>query len=718
MTRIPFALSALAFTALSSAALADEGMWLPEQIPEIAPEWKERGLEIDPEKLADPLGEPLGAIVSLGFCSASFVSEDGLMLTNHHCVERFLQQNSTAEQNRHRDGFVAPTQAEELSVGPGGQVQVVESIEDVTDQVLARIGRRTKDRRRQDLVEQAKKRLIAACERERNRRCRVATYRGGAEFRLIKSIEIKDVRIVAAPPMSVGQFGGEIDNWMWPRHGADFAVLRAYVAPDGSAAAYAEDNVPYKPLHHLEIDPTGAEHGSFVMAAGVPGRTSRHARAESLRWYAEDYLAKSQHITASMKTILEGWAERDAEAAARVGPSISSLANGLKNREGLLEGLNRGGLIADKQATERALLAQVAEGGDARVLRALDEHLAIRKAQQVDYEQELYVSSMRRGADLLGVARTLVRWAEEREKGSDLERDAGLQDRDRERIEARFERLERAYHAPSDRDILAFALKEYAGAPEGSKIPGLDAWLEAQGGADKALDRLYAADTLTTSASRIEHLDVGLDGLEASDDPWIELALVLAEWERPRRQVKKAREGALLRLGPVWYGALDRWYRSQDKVMYDDANGTLRLTLGTVVGYAPEDGLVAVSQTTAQGFAAKAGEAPFDAPQNLVDAAADAKDHRFVDARLGDVPADFLSSLDSTGGNSGSAVMDGQGRLVGLLFDGNYESIAADWVFLPPVTRSICVDIRWVGFVLEHMEGTERVLAELGLAEE
>jgi len=700
-------------------AQADEGMWLPEQIPEIAEPWQERGLQIPPEQLADPLGEPLGAIVSLGFCSASFVSEDGLMLTNHHCVEGFLQQNSTGERNLHRDGYVARTRADELPVGPGGKVTVVESIEDVTEQVLSRVGRRTRDLKRYERISEAKKRLVADCERERARRCRVATYRGGAEFRLIQAIELADVRIVAAPPMAVGQFGGEIDNWMWPRHGADFAVLRAYVAPDGSVAEHSDDNVPYKPPHHLEIDVTGAEPGSFVMVAGYPGRTARHRRTASLAWYAQSYLPRRQELIQDVHDILVSHAESDEDARARLGASISRLANGLKNGQGLLDGLSHGDLVAEKEQTEAALLAWIdADPGRTRRWRAdIDAHLELIHATQQDRDREFYASWASRGADLLGIARTAVRWAQEREKKHDIERDAGLQDRDRDRIEARFRRLERSLHLASDREVLERILTAYQQAPAESRIAQLDGWIEAQGGLQPALDRLYESPALADTQARLDLLDQDLDTLQDTQDPWVELALVFESWAGPRREISEERSGARLRLEPAWYAALEAWHAEQGETLYDDANGTLRLTLGTVEGYEPQDGLIAVPQTTARGFAAKAGEAPFDAPAHLVDAARDASQHRLADKALGDVPADFLTTLDSTGGNSGSAVLDGQGRLVGLLFDGNYESIASDWVFLDGLTRSICVDIRWVGFVLDHMEGAERVLDELRLSE-
>jgi hypothetical protein len=701
--------------ALVPFAHADEGMWLPEQLPEIGPAWQERGLELPPEALSDPLEAPLGAIASLGFCSASFVSPDGLLFTNHHCVEGYLQFNSSAEANRHRDGHVAATPDDELPVGPGGHVWVVESIEDVTDQVLRRVGPRTGGQKRYQRIEEAKARLVRDCERTPHRRCRVAAFLGGSSFRLIRSLEIQDVRLVAAPPLSVGQFGGDVDNWMWPRHGTDFALLRAYVSPDGESAPFSAENVPYEPPHHLEIDPTGAEPDSFVMVAGYPGRTRRHTRAMTLAWYSEEYLPDALSLYRDVRAVLQRHADADPEAAARLGAPISRLSNGIKNSDGLLEGLARGGLVAEKRATEQAVEAWLREDRSrSRWLGDLETYEAVLREDHAESHEELVLRWLARGSDLLGVARTALRWAEEREK-PDVKREAGYRDRDRDRIEDRFRRLDRTLVMAADRDVLDLLLQRYQAQPEARRIEALDDWLEARGGREAALDALYDDPPLTDVEARLALLDQDAATLRASEDPWLELAAVLVDWEAPRQDAYEARRGELLRVRPTWYAALAAWHAEQGTPMYDDANGTLRLTLGHVRGYTPKDGLLATPQTTLAGLADKAGDAPFDAPSDLVEAARRGADSPWADPALGDVPLNFLATLDTTGGNSGSAVLDGRGRLVGLLFDGTWESIAADWVYLPTLNRSICVDIRGIAWVLQQLDGTERIREELGL---
>lgn len=710
----------MVFTLLFAlSAHADEGMWLPEQLPEIGPAWAERGLEIDPETLSDPLQAPLGAIVSLGFCSASFVSPDGLVVTNHHCVEGFLQYNSSAEANRHQDGYLATSRSEELPVGPAGRLWVVEKIEDVTPQMLARIRPRMKDSVRNARLEEAEKRLLADCELQENRRCRVVGYDGGGTFRLITSVEIKDVRLVYAPSMSVGQYGGEIDNWMWPRQSGDFALVRAYVSPEGKAVEHAAENVPFKPAHWLEVDPTGAEVDSFVMIAGYPGRTRRHARARSLRWMAEDYLPLQKELMQMITDILESHAERDPEAAARLGAPISSLKNGLKNGEGLLAGLARGGLIQAKQAHEDAVLAWVdADRDRARRWRAdLDAQDALIAREQEDALRELVVNWASRSADLLGVASYAIRWAENQSK-PDIKRELGYQDRDIERVKARFTAMERTLHLPSDREVFGAILERYQQLPTDQRIPALDDFLSQNGGIEGTLEVLYQDPALATVEGRLALLEQDSRALQESIDPWVQLALAIETWAGPRRESRKADAGAHQRLDPSWFQALNAWTREQGRVLYQDANSTLRLTLGHVEGYPPEDGLLATPQTSVAGLLAKQGEPPFDLPPWVAEHAKERAQSRFFDSELGDVPVNFLTTLDITGGNSGSAVLDGRGRLVGLAFDGNWESIASDWVFLPELTRAICVDVRYLGWVLEGTPGSGPLLTELGLADE
>ena len=265
----------LLVTAIGASSVADEGMWQPHQLPDLSDQLLELGLEINPENLSRLDQFPMNAVVSLGGCSASFVSPQGLVVTNHHCVYGSVQYNSTPENNLLVDGFLAKQLNEEIPTAPGTRVYVTEEVSDVTADVLAGVTAATSGIERYNRIEANRKSLIADCESTGNHRCGVSSFHQGLEYFLIKRLEVRDVRLVYAPATSIGKYGGDIDNWMWPRHTGDFAFYRAYVGPDGLPADPAEDNVPYAPDHWLQIGADGVSPGDFVMVPGFPGRTSR-----------------------------------------------------------------------------------------------------------------------------------------------------------------------------------------------------------------------------------------------------------------------------------------------------------------------------------------------------------------------------------------------------------------------------------------------------------
>lgn len=700
--------------ALPSPSLADEGMWLPEQLPQHAERLAELGLELPVDQLADPMGSPLGAIVSLGFCSASFVSPHGLIVTNHHCVGGYLQVNSTADANRARDGFLASSRQEELSAGPGARLTIVESITDVTDQVLAKVGRRTSDKLREARISEVRKALVAECEQQEGRRCRVAGYYGGSEYRLISSRELRDVRIVYAPPESVGSYGGEIDNWMWPRHSGDFALLRAYVAPDGSTADYAEDNVPYQPAQVLTIDTSGAQDGDLVMVAGFPGRTDRYALASDLAWHRDTWYPWSIARSDEALAILREESAADPDAAARLSAPIDWIGNGRKFSQGMLDNFAGSGVVERVRAREDALRAWVDSDDKRRKTYGpvLDELDMMAAEDQASWLADTLHSRLTRYVDLLSVATTALRLADERDK-PDLLRDDGYQTRDEDRIAARFSRLERTLWLPADRRLLADYLAASQALHGDQRIGPLDAWITARGGVDGAVAALSSSTDLAATQARLDLLLLDSDAMRDNPDPWVQLAVALDEWRAPRRARDKERSGARLRLLPRYMEAL---IAANPGPVYPDANGSLRVSFGRVQGYSPRDGVWHLPHTTVAGMAAKAGDWPFDAPQRLLDAAASAPASRWADPDLGDVPVDFLATLDTTGGNSGSATINAQGQLVGLIFDGNYEAMSADWLFDDDLTRSIHVDVRYLLWTLEEAEQAHWLIEELGQA--
>ncbi len=727
MKRIATSLALLSLAISPAVARADGGMWMPQQMTDLAPRLKKLGFQGNPKAFADLTGMPMGAVVSLGGCSASFVSPDGLIITNHHCVTGALQYNATPERNTVKEGFLAATQADEVRAEPGARVLVTVSVREVTKDVVGKLPADLDDLQRELAIEKRKKELTAACEKE-GLRCQVASFFQGLKWFEIAQVELKDVRLVYAPPSSIGNYGGETDNWRWPRHTADFAFYRAYVGKDGKPAAYDKANVPFKPKRWLTVDPAGASPGDVVVVAGYPGRTARLVTAREMRDTIEWSYPRVAKRYREMLALLAELSKGSKETEIRVATRVRRLANTMKNREGILEGAAKGKLVAKKSAAEAELQAWI-DGESSRkkkygsVIAALDDLQARREAvrERDATFQELYFNST-----LLGSARTLRRLAEERQK-PDADREADYQQRNWERLREAQERLQRTLDLGADRALLRYTLLTAAALPQSQRIEALDALVgltaglsqaEAQAKVDTWLATLFGTPSrLADAKSRLALFDAKPEEVLAAKDPFLDLAAALAPLDKQIRDAEKTRSGAISRLGPVYVQAM---LEKAGGLLAPDANSTLRVTFGTVKGVSPQDGVLYLPQTTLQGVVAKArkGDPEFDAPPALLDAAAKViatGKGPFVDPRLGTVPVDFLSDVDTTGGNSGSAVLNGKGKLVGLLFDGTYETIASDLLFDPVNTRSIQVDIRYVLWIASQVSGATRVVQELGV---
>jgi len=687
---------------LSLAAQAKEGMWVPQQLPEIAGPLAEAGLELDPAQLSDLTGDPMGAVVSLGGCTASFVSPEGLVVTNHHCAYGAIQLNSTAERNLMTDGFNAATRDQEVSAGPSARVYVMDRISDVTDRMLAATSPRQDGLARQKALEDAQKALIAECESEPGYRCTLYSFFGGQTYRLFRQIEIQDVRLVHAPPGSVGFYGGDTDNWMWPRHTGDYAFYRAYVGADGKPAPYAADNVPFKPKRHLKIAEKGLEAGDFVMVAGYPGSTNRYALFNEFEAVAGwQYPVVGQHLR-NVIDIVEAAGKTNPDIAVKYATTVFGLQNTTKNWEGQLEGFERIGALESKRTEEAAILAWL-RGQRAAGRPALDAHarlVASAAEARATRERDTIVGQFA-GTGLLGNVRGLHRLAMESAKPN-AERAAGYQDRDRPRFEGATRQLERRYDPSVEKQILAYWLGEYVKLPADQRVAAIDAWLGGNDAAaiQRALDDTYANTKLGDTEARLALLKTDVAGFEASTDPLLQLAVALQPTLIANEDRAKARGGISSRYRPVYLAAVQDYKRGQGQGVYPDANGSLRITYGNVMGYSPKDGMAAKAT----------GEDPFNASKEQLDAIA-----AMSAEEKAKVPVNFLSDLDITGGNSGSPVLNGRGELVGLAFDGNWESVSSNWVFDPVMTRMIAVDHRYMLWVMRTIYPAPALLEEMGV---
>lgn len=701
--------------ALSAPAFAAEGMWQPAQLPGLADQVKAAGLELDPALLSDLTKYPMNAVIGLGFCTASFVSPKGLVVTNHHCAYGSIQFNSTAESNLLQNGFVAATFADEKRAEPSMRVWVTEGISDVTPQVLdglADDGGRT----RFDAIDQRMKSIVAGCESD-GFRCDVYVFHGGARFNLVKQMEIKDVRLVYAPAEAIGKFGGDVDNWIWPRHTGDFAFYRAYVSPDGKPNAYNEANVPFQPKAYLRVSNQGVDDGDYVMVAGYPGRTNRYRISDEIdtaitRTYP-DGIARLKGLIDIISRETEG----RPDAAVKYASTMASLNNGMKNFEGNRDGFARIDAVGIKRAEEAQILswAEKDSPGAAAAHRALQE-IAQRSAALAD--RNTWVGLIT-GSSLLSTANTLYRINIERSKSSDAERERGFQQRDEPFIEGRLKQFDQRYDPAVHRAIMAFAVENYLKLPAAQRIAEIDAWLGngseiSEASINKALDDLQNS-ALSQESERLRLLSAGKDAIEASDDPALRLAVRLYPATLRMEDETKTLAGDEYVARPAWMEARLAYADAKKIPIYPDANSSLRVTFGNVVDIAPRDAVHNAAITTDRGILEKhTGVDPFDATEKQVALLRERKFGPYADAN-GNLPVNFLSDLDITGGNSGSPVMNKRGELVGLAFDGNYESISSGWIYNKSLTRMIAVDARYMLWTMDAVDNADHLIKEMGL---
>lgn len=704
--------------ALAGAAQAGEGMWVPQQLPQIAGPLKKAGLKLDPKQLADLTGDPMGAVVALGGCTASFVSPRGLVATNHHCAYGAIQLNSSAGKNLIQTGFNAPTLVEELSAGPNARVFVLEEITDVTVQAKAAIASAGKNPlKRTQALEAFEKAQLARCESEPGYRCRLYSFSGGNAYRLFKNFEIKDVRLVYAPPGSVGKYGGDVDNWMWPRHTGDFAFYRAYVGKDGKPAPYSKDNVPYVPKHHLKIAQEPLREGDFVMVAGYPGSTDRYALVAEFENTTDWLYPTLSKAYKDQIALVEEASKADPDIGVKYAAYMAGWNNASKNFDGNLEGFKRNDTLAHKRKEEAAVLAWLRQQG-ARGEPALHAHrqLVALQAQANETQQRDLILAMLNRTGVLRAAVKLYRLAIEKAK-PDAEREEGYQQRDLPEIEGEIRQMAQRYAPKMDRQLQQYWLRRYSKLPADQHVPALDGWLGGDGEAavQAAIERLQTS-RLGDPAEREKWLKADKAVFEASQDPAIQYAVASMPELLAIETQQKIRTGEALSARPLYLQAIADYKRSRGEFVYPDANLSLRITFGHVKGYTKLDGSVQAPFTTLEQIPAKdTGKPPFDAPKAQLEAIRAKRYGGLEDSRLGTVPVNFLSDLDITGGNSGSPVMDANGRLVGLAFDGIWETVASDWVFDPVMTRMISVDQRYMRWIMQEVAPAPQLLEELGV---
>ena len=696
------------------------GMWMPRQMnhPIHAAALQAMGVAVPAADLSNPLAAPLNAVVSLGGCTASFVSPEGLVITNHHCVQGALQLNSTPEDNLVENGFLAKTRAAERSAGPTQKVMVAQAFTDITADMVNGLDAIKDPAARKKELETRTKAQLAACEKERpGIRCDVKSFYRGAEYQLIEYLEIRDVRLVYVPARSVGNYGGEIDNWAWPRHTGDFSVYRAYVGADGKPADFAPENVPFKPKHWLKVDQDGQAQDDFVMVTGYPGTTNRVTTFSEVDFDVQWGYPNTIRYLQERYDLLEQILKSDASAGTKIKAGVfkQGIQNGLEKTSGVLAGLQKGDMLEQKKAIDAKVKAWAAEPGHEDAAAAITELEKLLAAKRSTAPADFGFGIAVTGSAHLRNAILLVRVAEERTK-PDAERKPGYQERDMARIEGSQKTFARQYDATIDRAVFKLSLRKAAQLPAADR-PWLNTLLGVKKGAkiddkviDARVDTLFAGTKLEDEALRLDLLKTATPKtLKAQKDPFIKLAVAMWPLLKAKEAKADAESGESLLVAPKYATAMSE---AMGGYLSPDANSTLRITYGTIKPF--ESGGAPFTKAT-EILAKDKGEEPFDAPAKLLAAIKAKSFGPYADKALGDLPVDFIADLDITGGNSGSPALNGKGELVGLAFDGNIEGVASDVVFNHQTTRTIIVDIRYAMWVMDAIDGADNILEEMGV---
>ena len=682
-------------------ASADEGMWLPSLISQRIGDMQAKGFTLTAEDIYSINQACLkDAVVHFGGgCTGELISPEGLLITNHHCGYGQIQRHSSVEHDYLRDGFWAMTRAEELP-NPGLSVSFLECMEDVTDKVLKGYKDGMSEEEREALVEKNSAKLVEEAVAEgKGLRASVEPLFYGNKYYMFVFRRYTDVRLVGAPPSSIGKFGGDTDNWMWPRHTGDFSIFRVYADKDNNPAAYSEDNVPYKPKKYFHIAAGGVKEGDFTFVYGFPGSTREYIMSEGVR-YVSDVTNPAKIALRTMRLDVQK-KYMDADQAVRIQYSSKNagVSNAWKKWQGEMKGIVRLGTVARKQAFEASFM-EWAEGTEYEgIIPALDS--LYKALEPYNYALDYYNESART-IELVQFASRAVKAAE---GGSDSALKA---------VEATFYK---DYFLPIDKESFVAVMNAYKdNVPVDFRPPYFDSTLAVYGGSiEKWADDLFSASVFADRAA-LEAMDCAAVAA-LQDDPAVVFGREFTSWigENIRPVVSRLNSEINLLNRDYVRGQMEF---QPEKTFYPDANSTLRVAYGHIKGYSPSDGVYYMPFSTIEGIMEKDNPDIFDynIPQRFRDIVASGDYGRW--GHDGKVPVCFIATNHTSGGNSGSPVIDSKGRLIGINFDRVWEGTMSDIEFDPDFCRNISLDIRYVLFVIDMIGNADHLIDEMTIETE
>lgn len=700
---------------------ADEGMWIPMLLQNNEQDMQEMGMNITAEDIYSINHSSMKDAVVLfdGGCTGEIVSNQGLLLTNHHCGFDWIQYHSTIEHDYLTHGFWAMSKEEELPC-PGISAVMLKSMEDVTDRVLDGVTKETSNDERAEIVAANIKKIKEEAETNSDYQVVIKSFYHGNKYYMIYNEVFKDVRMVGAPPSNIGKFGGDTDNWVWPRHTGDFSVFRIYVSPDGKAADYSEDNVPYTPNYHFPVSLKGANEGDFTFVFGYPARTNEYLPAYAVHQEANVIYPVSVDLRGKILDIYNKYQEKDPQVRIQYASKHAHLGNGWKKWMGVIEGINNFKGIEkkkqfDKDFTEWALKSRQ-RGAYVGLIKdfgkVYEEYEPYRLATTYLSETALQIE--------------ILTFAANFNKLSKVTKDTPQEEIDEiiAEIKKATEVFFKDYYQPIDEEVAAMVLQEYINnQPADFRPELLNTIVEKYDNVQAYVDELFAKTMFTSE----ENINKFLDEFKPSKAKKLAKDPALMAYNnvmdfyinevRPHSTELNNQIADMQRVfmrGQMEYHA----EKNPDKMMYPDANFTLRVTYGRIGGFSPKDAVTYKHFTTLDGIMQKENPDIYDyVVTDRLRELYEAKDYgRYADED-GSMHVAFIAGNHTTGGNSGSPILNADGHLLGLNFDRTWEGTMSDLIYDPSICKNISVDIRYVLFIIDKYARASHLVDEMTIVE-
>ncbi|MBO5107287.1 MAG: S46 family peptidase [Bacteroidales bacterium] len=697
---------------IGMAAKADEGMWLPSLISQRIADMQEKGFRLDAEDIYSVNQASLkDAVVLFGRgCTGELISPEGLLLTNHHCGYSQIQQHSSVEHDYLKDGFWAMSRDEELP-NKGLSVSFLERMEDVTDLVLKGYDPSMSEEQRVELVKKNSQAVIDEAVKEgKGLRATVEALYYGNQYFLFLYRQYEDVRLVGAPPSSIGKFGGDTDNWMWPRHTGDFSMFRIYADKDNNPAPYSEDNVPYKPKKYFKISTRGVQEGDFTFIYGFPGRTQEYIHSEGVRYIEEIGDPHKIHLRTLRLDIMNKYQAQSQKVRIQYSSKNANVSNAWKKWQGEVKGIRKMKTVQTKQEFEQTFSRWAKNGEFDGVVEKIAK--IYEELEPYQFATDYYTETVRTVeiANLaMSVARLFLDGHEE-----------GLVTFDQDKARELMASFYKDWYLPIDKESFVAVMNEYEkNVPAGFKPEYYKDKLASYGSIEAWAEDMFT-NSIFIDQARAEALTAA-DKEAVMADPATEFFNEFLKWYYADILPVTTRLNQELQLAYRDYMRGQMVYCRTQRVMkdfYPDANLTLRVAYGHIKGYSPADGVYYTPSSTIKGIMEKDNPEIFDynIPQRLRDIYATKDYGRWADAS-GEVPVCFIATNHTTGGNSGSPVINADGDLIGLNFDRVWEGTMSDIVFDPEICRNIALDVRYVLFTIDKIGEADYLFDEMTFTE-